>query len=139
MRLVAPAWSLRRGARVSHLVIDLDHHADDEDPLDLQKRPGAVQERPWSQSPHASRATARSSATSTNRSSGWSRSPMPKRIGYRSPGLQQVYGAVTYYLAHRHEVDHHLAQRRVDFDAARDRARAADPAFYAKLAASRQS
>ena len=47
--------------------------------------------------------------------------------------LEQVYGAITYYLAHRDDVDRYLASRRQDFDAARHAARDADPMFYQKL------
>jgi uncharacterized protein (DUF433 family) len=48
--------------------------------------------------------------------------------------LEQAYGAITYYLAHRGEVDQYLELRRQDFDAARQVARDADPMFYQKLA-----
>jgi|SRR6266540_1373756 len=48
--------------------------------------------------------------------------------------LEQVYGAITYYLAHRGEVDHYLESRRQDLAAARQAARDADPMFYEKLA-----
>lgn len=47
--------------------------------------------------------------------------------------LEQVYGAITYYLGHRDEVDQYLESRRDDFDAARQAARNADPMFYQKL------
>jgi uncharacterized protein (DUF433 family) len=53
--------------------------------------------------------------------------------------LEQVYGAIAFYLGHRDEVDGFLAKRRDDFEAARDKARAVDPAFYAKLGAQRRS
>lgn len=48
--------------------------------------------------------------------------------------LEQVYGAITYYLAHRDEVDRYLEGRRQDFAAARKASRDADPMFYKKLA-----
>ena len=48
--------------------------------------------------------------------------------------LEQVYGAITYYLAHRDEVERYLETRRQDFAAARQAARDADPMFYQKLA-----
>jgi len=48
--------------------------------------------------------------------------------------LEQVYGAITYYLAHREEVDRYLEGRRQDYAAARQAARDADPMFYQKLA-----
>jgi uncharacterized protein (DUF433 family) len=48
--------------------------------------------------------------------------------------LEQVYGAITYYLAHRDDIDRYLETRRQDFAAARQAARDADPMFYQKLA-----
>ena len=48
--------------------------------------------------------------------------------------LEQVYGAITFYLGHRDELDHYLDARRQDFEAAREAARNADPMFYQKLA-----
>src|SRR6516225_8819512 len=47
--------------------------------------------------------------------------------------LEQVYGAITYYLRHRDDVDRYLESRRVEFDTARQVAREADPMFYQKL------
>jgi uncharacterized protein (DUF433 family) len=47
--------------------------------------------------------------------------------------LEQVYGAITYYLAHRDEVDRYLDGRQQDFEAARQAAREANPMFYQKL------
>ena len=47
--------------------------------------------------------------------------------------LEQVYGAITYYLAHRDDIDRYLGSRRQDFAAARQAARDADPMFYQKL------
>jgi uncharacterized protein (DUF433 family) len=47
--------------------------------------------------------------------------------------LEQVYGAITYYLGHRDEVDRYLDGRQQDFEAARQAARSADPTFYQKL------
>jgi uncharacterized protein (DUF433 family) len=48
--------------------------------------------------------------------------------------LEQVYGAITHYLAHRDDIDRYLESRRQDFAAARRAARDADPMFYQKLA-----
>jgi uncharacterized protein (DUF433 family) len=48
--------------------------------------------------------------------------------------LEQVYGAITYYLAHRDEIDRYLENQRERFEAARQAARDADPMFYQKLA-----
>lgn len=52
--------------------------------------------------------------------------------------LEQVYGAITFYLAHRDELDRYLDVRRRDFDATREAARNADPMFYQKLAQAKQ-
>lgn len=52
--------------------------------------------------------------------------------------LEQVYGAIAFYLAHREEVDSYLAKTRTDFDTLRSKARDMDPAFYKKLADARR-
>jgi uncharacterized protein (DUF433 family) len=48
--------------------------------------------------------------------------------------LEQVYGAITFYLANRDEIDRYLDAQREDYEAKRAAARAADPMFYQKLA-----
>ena len=48
--------------------------------------------------------------------------------------LEQVYGAIAFYLAHRDEVDRYLDARANDFEAQRAASREADPMFYRKLA-----
>ncbi len=53
--------------------------------------------------------------------------------------LEQVYGALTYYLAHRQDIDTYLRAQRDDFDSKRAAAVAADPMFYQKIAASRRT
>ena len=52
--------------------------------------------------------------------------------------LEQVYGAITFYLAHRAEIDAYLKQGEEEFEALRQAARAADPVFYRKLADARR-
>jgi len=52
---------------------------------------------------------------------------------YDTLTLEQVYGAITYYLAHRTEVDAHLRRNRAKFDALRLQARATHPLLYQKL------
>ena len=47
--------------------------------------------------------------------------------------LEQVYGAITYYLANRDDADRYLERQRQGFDGARQAARDADPMFYQKL------
>ena len=53
--------------------------------------------------------------------------------------LEQAYGAITFYLAHRGEIDRYLKAQRRDFEAQRQSAREKDPMFYQKLAAARRS
>ncbi len=52
--------------------------------------------------------------------------------------LEQVYGAIAYYLANRAAVDAYLRRTEVDYEAMRQAARDADPAFYQKLADARR-
>ena len=47
--------------------------------------------------------------------------------------LEQVYGAITFYLSHRNEVDQHLMSNRAKFDALRKKARESNPLLYRKL------
>ena len=48
--------------------------------------------------------------------------------------LEQVYGALTFYLANKSEVDAYLEQAETEFEALREAAREQDPMFYQKLA-----
>jgi uncharacterized protein (DUF433 family) len=48
--------------------------------------------------------------------------------------LEQVYGAIAFYLARREELDQYLSRQRQDYEALRQAARDADPMFYQKLA-----
>ncbi len=52
--------------------------------------------------------------------------------------LEQVYGAIAYYLAHRAEIDAYLQQAEAEFDALRRRTHEADPAFSRKLTRARR-
>jgi len=52
--------------------------------------------------------------------------------------LEQVYGAIAFYLANRSQIDSYLVQVREDFEALRQAARDADPMFYQKLADARR-
>ena len=47
--------------------------------------------------------------------------------------LEQVYGAIAFYLAHRDDVDRSLETAHRDFQAKRQAARENDPMFYQKL------
>lgn len=48
--------------------------------------------------------------------------------------LEHVYGAITFYLAHREEIDRYLDAQEQEYAAKRAASRAADPMFYQKLA-----
>ena len=48
--------------------------------------------------------------------------------------LEQVYGAITFYIANRETIDRYLEAQEQEYDAKRAAARAADPMFYQKLA-----
>jgi uncharacterized protein (DUF433 family) len=52
--------------------------------------------------------------------------------------LEQVYGAIAYYLAHRPEIDAYLKQADAEFEALREAARSAAPEFSRKLAEARR-
>ncbi|MGA2065449.1 MAG: DUF433 domain-containing protein [Thermoguttaceae bacterium] len=52
--------------------------------------------------------------------------------------LEQVYGAIAYYLAHRPEIDAYLKQADAEFDALREALRSDDPDFARKLAEARR-
>jgi uncharacterized protein (DUF433 family) len=53
--------------------------------------------------------------------------------------LEQVYGAITYYLAHRTEIDAYLTQADADFESLRKSLQDADPDFTRKLAEARRA
>lgn len=52
--------------------------------------------------------------------------------------LEQVYGAVAFYLAHRETIDGYLQEGKVEFARLRDEARRNHPQLYAKLDAARE-
>ncbi len=52
--------------------------------------------------------------------------------------LEQVYGAITFYLAHQSEVDAYLKEGEAEFETIRRAARAANPLLYKKLEEARQ-
>jgi uncharacterized protein (DUF433 family) len=53
--------------------------------------------------------------------------------------LEQIYGAIAFYLCNRLDIDAYLAQGKRDYDAMRQAARDADPMFYQKLADARRT
>jgi uncharacterized protein (DUF433 family) len=52
--------------------------------------------------------------------------------------LEQVYGAVTYYLHHRAEIDNYLEREAAEYEAARKVARESDREFHDKLSKARE-
>lgn len=60
-------------------------------------------------------------------------SPESVADNFESLTLEQVYGAITFYLSHRAEVDQHLMRNRAKFDALRKQARESHPLLYRKL------
>ena len=52
--------------------------------------------------------------------------------------LEQIYGAITYYLAHRTEIDAYLQQVDVEFETLRQTTQNADPHFHNKLMQARR-
>ena len=51
--------------------------------------------------------------------------------------LEQVYGAITFYLARQSDIDTYLREGEQELERTRDAAREADPEFYKKLEAAR--
>ncbi len=60
-------------------------------------------------------------------------SPESIAENFDSLSLEQVYGAIAFYLSHREEVDAHLMSNRAKFDALRKKARETHPLLYRKL------
>lgn len=53
--------------------------------------------------------------------------------------LEQIYGAIAFYLAHRKEIDAALERSGAELEVARAKARETDPTFYQKVAAARRT
>lgn len=64
----------------------------------------------------------------------------PETIAQSFPTLtlEQIYGAIAFYLAHQAEVDEYIRQGEAEFDEMRRRAREADPMFYQKIGEARR-
>ena len=54
-------------------------------------------------------------------------------------GLEQIFGALAFYIANRQVVDRYLRQGQKEFESLREQARRDNPALYRKLAAARQA
>ena len=62
-------------------------------------------------------------------------------IAQSFPGLtlEQVHGALAFYLSHRSEIDATLEIARAEYDTLREASRREDPMFYQKLADARRA
>ena len=69
------------------------------------------------------------------------RGESPEGIAEAFPAvsLEQIFGSITYYLAHRAPIDAYLEQARTEFDRMRKAARQKHPLLYAKLDAKRET
>ena len=63
------------------------------------------------------------------------RGASPEGIAHSFPliTLEDVYGAITFYLAHQAEIDAYLRQGESEFDALRQKVRQANPLLFRKL------
>jgi uncharacterized protein (DUF433 family) len=52
--------------------------------------------------------------------------------------LEEVYGAIAFYLAHQTEIDAYLQEGEREFEALRQQARQSNPLLYRKLEEARQ-
>jgi uncharacterized protein (DUF433 family) len=52
--------------------------------------------------------------------------------------LEDVYGAIAFYLAHQTEIDDYLRQGEAEFDGLRQQTRQANPLLFKKLEEARQ-
>lgn len=52
--------------------------------------------------------------------------------------LEQIYGAIAFYLAHQPEIDAYLQQGEAEFEALRRASREANPLLYRKLEEARR-
>src|SRR5215831_1909186 len=68
------------------------------------------------------------------------RGESPEGIAESFPalGLEQIFGALAFYVANREVVDRYLSEGEREFEAMRQQARRDHPALYAKLAEARR-
>jgi uncharacterized protein (DUF433 family) len=64
--------------------------------------------------------------------------PESIRLSYPLLTLEEVYGAIAYYLAHQEQVDAYLKEQEARYERERQAAREADPEFYSKFDEIRQ-
>jgi uncharacterized protein (DUF433 family) len=68
------------------------------------------------------------------------RGESPEGIAESFPalGLEQIFGALAFYMANRESVDGYLSEGRREFETLRQRSRQDNPALYAKLTEARK-
>ncbi len=52
--------------------------------------------------------------------------------------LEEIYGAIAYYLAHRDAIDRYSREGEAEYEKLREESRKADPEFYGKLMAAKR-
>jgi uncharacterized protein (DUF433 family) len=69
------------------------------------------------------------------------RGESPEGIAESFPalGLEQIFGALAFYMANREVVDQYLRQGQEEFEALREQARRDNPVLYRKLVKARQN
>jgi uncharacterized protein (DUF433 family) len=68
------------------------------------------------------------------------RGAAPESIAQSFPSLtlEEVYGAIAFYLAHQAEIDAYLQEGEREFEALRQQSRQSNPLLYRKLEEARQ-
>lgn len=68
------------------------------------------------------------------------RGASPESIAQSFPALtlEEVYGAIAYYLGHQSEIEAYLERGEREFEALREQARQSNPLLYRKLEEARQ-
>ena len=68
------------------------------------------------------------------------RGASPESIAHSFPliSLEDVYGAIAFYLAHQLEIDDYLRQGEAEFEALRQKVRQVNPLLFKKLEEARQ-
>lgn len=71
---------------------------------------------------------------------GFLRGEIPEGIAGSFPalGLEQIFGALAFYLAHRAEIDEYLRQGKEEFEQMRQSARRSNPQLYSRLSEARE-
>ncbi len=65
-------------------------------------------------------------------------SPESIQRSYPSLTLEQIYGAITFYLAHQEEIDQYLLEGEAEHEKLSAESREAHPEFYEKLERARK-